>query len=798
MNLRFAPFILLMCLSFGLVTSGFAQYTISGRVQQHNSEDLIAAFVSVSLSSDTNQVVQVATTDEEGRFSLAVQKEMYMLSISYWGQTLYRQTLSVDQSVDLGILKVEDIQTKELDAVQVKGMRPGLRMEEGKLIFSPQNVSAGSVFDLLKVVPMLSVVDDAITIVGKGAANVMINGKWQRMDPGQLALYLKSLPAQQIEKIEIIKNPSAALDAESRNGYINIVLKGNRDKGIMGTGSLTLSHAKYFSQQADVNLNANFGKWQMNATLGFANRKSWMYGTNDIYFVAQHWREDNTQIGKTQAPSLALGVDYAINKKQAIGASLLWNRSDRNNTEANKTQIYNQSVIADSSLLMSGVNPENMESYAWNLNYVYQFDTSGKKIRFDLDQFANRFDREQEFLYFNFDKDGIQTGMSNPYQSGNGQHMDITTANLGVDLPLSMATFSFGGKLTFIRNRNKTSFYEYSNHDWVPDPQRFDHFQYDENTQAVYIKAAKTIRQWSMMFGLRAENTQTKGWSEVYQTKALNQYFQLFPSADLSYNPNEQNAFSLNYARRIDRPQFGMVNPFRWYHSQYAYTHGNPSVQPYFSHNIELTYIYLQKWTGNLSYYRSRDAFSEIELTKLNTPLRETIVDNFLGYDLLSLNLSANHNLFGRWLLTPQLSLSHYNIKSTRAEVPDSKSFSGYASLYNQFSITKKKNLLLDLSGYYIFPNNAGVMQFRNTWSVSTGLTYRLLDNKLAMSLNANDLFKTGVMRYHSTVNTILRARYVYRDSRYLSLTLRYTFNSGKAKPKEETPKANQEEMNRI
>ncbi|OJU76658.1 MAG: hypothetical protein BGO09_02695 [Bacteroidetes bacterium 47-18] len=777
----------------------YGQHRITGTVvtgpARHPVRDvLVACYPQDSLSNGFTSVL----TDSAGLFTFTVKDGRYNFEAVFAGNVCWSREIDVSGPVDLSVILIDTAASDVLEGTGIRERKQVLSIEQGKLVYHPPMQSVGSAFDILKTAPNVFATDESIQISGKGDAGIMINGRWERMPVAQVIDYLKSLPAERVEKIEIIRNPYAETDAENRSGYINIVLKGKWDRGISGTANAHTRNASLFSYGAGINLNGNTGKWQYGLNVSASEDRNTTNGSNILHFPDKYWVDSSRQVTSSRPLIFSVNADYRISEQHAVGGSLYWSRTPVSVSENNPSGIYNKSyTVLDSMLRTTGINPSLNNMGSANLNYTFDIDSSGKKLRLDIDHFSQWFDRKQDFTNYEYDNAGDETKAAQRYESGNEQLMAITTANLAVDLPVRWARLSFGGKLTSIRNINSTSFYERKGATWQPDHSRFDHFRYFENTQALYAKADRKVGKWTFMAGVRAENTQTRGVSEVYKIENTNRYLKLFPSADISYEYAPGNVLNAGYSRRIDRPMFVQVNPFRWYHTKYAFTHGNPSLQPSFSHNIELNYMLQMKWNFNAGYSRVNQMFSEIDLVDPVRHTRETLVDNILDIDIYNVQVSTSFNIRNRWLLYPQAGVSYTRVFSKVDYLQYSAGYFGYAAVYQQIALDKKRKFLLDLNTYYYAPRNYGVMQFKTLWAQSATITYGIADNRWQLSITANDIFRTSGMRYNSIVNETLRERSVYRDQQSVALTIRYNFKYGQQNAKKEKPVSNEEEMRR-
>lgn len=774
-----------------LKLSGQLLYEEDQKVAKHMQLQLI----SMTIGSDTLYTL----SDDKGHFNFNAAAGQYLLLVQDKQLIWHQQDIDLNKDTILDPVRLDHSLSSELEGFNVIAHKSSLQMREGRLIYTPPMLSAQSAFEVLQTTPTLAVGPESIEILGKGTPRIMMNGRWERMELSQLIIYLKSIPAAEVKRIEIIRNPGAELDAEATSGYINIVLKSRKVYGLNGSLAGSAAKAAFFHSDVMGSINASLGRLQLNANASLGGGRSKTNGNNNLHYDDKYWQEHNLQERPYRSRTLSMGADYQLSDRHSIGASGNLQLSDWTGEEYNTTQIFNLSrTRIDSSLLTEGLNPELLNNYSANINYTFNMDSSGRKLRFDLDHFVQSFGREQDFSNSQFDAAGRPLSTMRRFLSGNDQQMLITTADLQMDLPTRWAKISYGTKYTYISNRNKTSFYERINDSWTGDPARFDHFVYDETTYALFAKAGRTVNRWDINAGLRFEHTRTLGTSEVYNVRNKNEYSKLFPSLDVTYNRNERYTYSLNYSRRIDRPMFAQVNPFRWYHTQYAFTNGNPSLQPYFSHNIELGHIIRQQYFLNAYYTRSDNMFSELDVIDTGNNMRETRVENILNMNTWGMAASAQVNVWKRWLLMPQLGISYTQIFSKSDILDNSAGIFIYASIYQQVSLDKDRQWLLDLSSYYYAPRSYGIMQFKSIWAQSVTLTFSTRDKKWQFVLAANDIFRTAAMRYNSIINETLRERFVYRDQQRVGITARYNFEYGRTEARKQKRTANQDEMNRV
>lgn len=769
---------------------------LSGTITDSSNQAITGAVIYLTTTSQQENPL-TAVSSNDGYFHFSAPVNTYQLSISYFGKSVYQTKINLDKDTSLGHIMVSNAAlSRSLKEISIKADKPSVRLENGTLVFTPNVVSAGSAWDILKITPLLRVSNDEVSIIGKGAPKIKVDGKELHLTGAALNNYLKNIAANNVALIEVEKNALAEDDADNQNGFINIVLKKRQTDGFDGNAYLNYEQATYptFSGGATFNLFSKKLRWS--SSVGYNKGQSYELGTNKLRYPSFYLAERNTVIHNIQTPTLSTTLGYQINDKNDLQAGISYNKADFKNTINNLSSFFSDNNT-DSTLSTLGSNPQNMYNLALNVYYVHKFDTLGKQLIVDANHLRYGFDRSQELFSKQFDNHG-NIEKASGLQNGNDQKMQLTTLNIETKYPTKFAQLSWGAKITFIDNLNHSFFYDQAGTDWIPDNSRFDHFNYYENTQALFAKGSKTMGKWSLTLGIRAENTQAKGESIAYQQKEIQNYLMFFPSGSLSYQLNNNHVFSLTYTRNVTRPSYVQVNPFVNYLNDYSYFRGNPFLKPFYSQNFDLMYMLQQKWSFDLSYVKADNVFAELEKTEPQNEIRQGIIDNFLDYNIYTLSVNTSYKIAGVWQMSPGASASHMSIYSHDSSVESKQSVTGYLTLNNQINPWGSKNWFVDINGHYYFPNKSGIMQTNSSWGETFGITYQTTNQKIQCSLLANDLWKTDVMSYTSVVNGISRERYKYSDSSYVMLTFRYNFSHGKVRQILQREKGNAEEVQRL
>ena len=269
-----------------------------------------------------------------------------------------------------------------------------------------------------------------------------------------------------------------------------------------------------------------------------------------------------------------------------------------------------------------------------------------------------------------------------------------------------------------------------------------DYFRYKEQIYALYADYSREYSErFSMQLGLRMEHTRTTGISEAKDTEDKHDYTRLFPTVYLLYSPTDGHALNFSFSNRISRPSQNMVNPFPFYQNKYTYACGREDLKPSYTYNAELGYTLKNNFNVSAYYSYSDDVFFQVVDLDAETNVTSFLWENFMKTHAFGLNNSYTFRT--KWLQAyAQHGVSYRRTTSSAVTTsPEEKKWAYDASLRNTFFFNEKKTLLATLSGSYSSRQYQGIYLMSPTYSVSAGMLYRLLNNKLNLSLNVNNLF---------------------------------------------------------
>ena len=748
-----------------------SQIKISGQIKDEKNNPV--EFIEIQLQNKDSIIFKSELTNAEGKFIIETEKGEYSLLVRQLGVIYHEQKINVIQDTYIGIINITE-KEQQLQEVVITAKKKLIERKVDKLIFNVENsisASGGDAIDALKITPRVKVKNDNISMIGKNNMSVMLDDKLILLTGDELINFLKSIPSDNIKSIEVITTPPAKYDAEGNSGLINIKLK--KSKLNQWNASLRSSYIQSTYPKGSFGGNFDYQKNKLSlySNLNYVNGSNAPVETNKIYYPLGLWNEENKRRDFQNSVNGRIGADYKISEKFSVGMQYLGSFSKPRIAENSLTTIYNQTNSQiDSYINTLSENLGKNNNHSLNLNSTVVFDTIGKKMNINLDYFKFKNDDNRIFNTINL------------LSANNTSLQDIQNYSAKIDFehPLKWINLSYGGKLSFIKTQNNVNYFDTTLGTPIFVPTQSNEFNYDENTQAIYINGTKKLNEkWETQLGFRLENTQTEGVSKTLNQKNTNSYAKLFPTFYLTYTPNEKNSFSINYNKRINRPSYNRLNPFRWYSNPFSYTEGNPFLQPSFSNNLELNYTFNDNWSNSIYYSHTDNGFEQITIVDNTDNIQKTIAQNFFKTTIIGISESYTYNKL-KWLSTTfsfdwNYSKSESLIPITNQNLNGSNA---YFSISNDFNLNKNKTLLFNFSYWYNFKGTSDLDKNNAYSQLDASLKYFAFDKKLQISFNANDILSTNRPIYTSFTNNIQIDYKNYYDVRLFRLSLVYKFGN--------------------
>jgi outer membrane receptor protein involved in Fe transport len=761
-------------------------FVIKGKLVEQVSKAPIEYATFSLFSSVDSSLVTGVVSDAEGRIVIAVKdRGIYYAEINFIGfqpWTLERIEFNETNILDLGTLFLGS-STLNLEEVTVTERRTQMQMQLDKRIFNADanlTTRGADALQLLGEVPSVEVDPDGqISLRGSNDVNVLIDGRPTGIPASQL---LQSIPASQIERIEIITNPSAKYEAEGMSGILNVVLKKNGKGGVSSTIGTALSMG--IRPRYEGNASLAFKRDKINAYLNYSYnfRNRYSIGTIDkelilkdtSFFLNNNSLRDRPGISH----NLKLGLDYSLNSNNTLYFSSTLTPSARRGIENTDYLNYdtNFSFVEGSSRKASFEALDVSNSF--NLGWTYA-NSDDKKL--DIDLFHNTSQQTDNQFYNEFFFDEFLFEVEDPlletfdFMKGN----EVT--RLSVDYAQGLL---HGGKLElgyrydrlFIDNEIYSEFFDRNLNQFVSDGTLNNRFLYTQSINALYGTYAYKYQQWNFQLGLRYEGTQISG-DLVGSNSGFDRNFnQLFPSASVLLKIKEGWDMSFSYSKRVKRPSAGQLNPFTDYSDPYNLRSGNASLDPEIMDAVEIGMLRIwEKVTVNASLFGN---YTQDEINRFLYPFDEGVtlstfenvgesvrvgMEFFINYYPLKwirMNLSGN--------------IRQNTFLNTNVEIVNLSTTSMFFNYMSNFSLPRGVNFQISSRYRPGFATNQGkIYEFFN---VDFALAKDFLNNKLSVTIQGNDIFNTLRFKYDLIQSNIVQQTLRDWDSRRVGVAISYRF----------------------
>ncbi len=767
--------ILILVLVFPLIT--FSQISLKGKVIDNLGPVTGANIV---LQNENNKIIG-SITDIDGNFSLQAKEGKYKLTISFIGYTSYSKDLFINSDTNLNTIILKE-DTNTLDEVVITSRKKLVEQKADRIVFNVSNsiaASNGDAMDALKVTPGLQANDSGIAIFGKGNSQVMINGRLIPLTGEELTNYLNSISGEDIKKIEVITAPPAKYDAAGNGGLINIILK----SGVQNSWKNTISLLHNMDTYNFTNFRNSFSyrKNKLNLSASIDKTIGNIRGVEDfqVYYPNSTWDIDIDTKERKKALSGRLLLDYDISNTTTIGIQYFANQTKPGINDRSITRIINSTSTIDSLLVNNGNENQTRLSHSLNLHASTKLDTLGRTLSIDADYFTYEADRNRVFRTESFDTNNAFKNLNLAAISTSIQSIENKSLKVDMEHPLKTINVSYGARISSINSNSGLEFFNTESGSPIKDNNISNTFEYKENNQAFYVSTNKTINdKWQMQLGLRYESTQTEGFSQDLNETNKNSYSKIFPTAYLAYDKDDNNSFSFSYSKRIERPNFNNLNPFRVFISSNTYSEGNPFLQPSFTDNFELKHTYKRNLTTNLFLNIKKEMSGTIFTSDIETNTQIVTRDNFLNQYIFGLGESYTFNKV-KWLQSQNnFTLIHIKSEFTKPfDAPLQNGFAYIASSNNNIKLNQANNLQINAN--YESEVKYGLFSVGSTFSLDLGYSKKLLNNNLQFSIVVKDIFNTSALNnLESTVNGVRQVYGQQRNNRYVRFSLRYNFGN--------------------
>lgn len=798
-----------VCCSFlglfiGIITVHGQNHHITGRLTDHQEKPVGYAGIAVYKAADSVQVITV-TSDSAGYFNLPqLFKGKYWIRASYIGYLDFKSNLfELNESNPLqafgNIRLMED--SRSLQAVEIKSSRPLIEQRADRMVLNVENsiLSTGSTaLELLGKAPGVTVDEGgAVSLKGRPGTAVMINGKLTYLSGSQLVNLLKGTSSNTVSRIEIMSNPSSKYDAAGKGGMINIIMKNNVKTGFNGTVSANGGAGRAARFGGGTSLNYRSGKINLFGSYNYfyQNLKSYnendrlFYGNSNLAQASRSSAQQTTETAKLRSQNFRAGLDLYLDDKNTLGFLVNGGIGKYPSLQHTQNRLYakpDNALIRDARTLTEG--KEKWEDMLYNINYLHRFDDKGQELTLDFDyvNHYSKMDQELNTRYLGTSGTMLRNPSSRIGDVPSSNH--IYVARLDYTLPLGATVkLEAGWKGSEVSTENKLAYDTLRNGMYVPDLSASNHFKYKEQIQAAYVNVKESFGKFSIQLGLRAEYTATAGHQLITDSVVKRSYYKFFPSVILNQELNENHKLQLGYSKRIERPGYWDLNPFRVYEDPFSYEEGNPYLNPAIVNAFELGYSLRSKYHTVFSYNRTTDVISSIVgvLDNQNiTFLKPQNLATFINYGV---SMTGSFDFTGWWSGTQFINLFHNQFKINTIN-GDSEVLKGTSlSFDSQHNFKLSKNLKAELNGLYRSDEISGIFKTKAYYMISAGAKREFLNGKATLGVLVNDIFKSRKFRQSANFGGVSTQSYLRPDSRSAVLSFSYRFGGDAAAARQRT-----------
>lgn len=769
---------------------------LTGNVKSNSNP---VPFANVVLLNFEGNVITGTTTLEDGSFELIAKDGDYKLVLNSIGFNDFEKEISIQGQVNLGTIQLTESATN-LNEVFIESKKKIVEQKMDRLVYNIENKisnSGGDALTALKTAPGVLVQNNSINILGKGSSRVMIDSRIVELSGEDLNNFLKSIASADIKNIEIITNPSAKYDANGDGGLININLKNAKRDSWKNTTSLIYDKNKYSASTLRNSFSYSKNKLRFSASANAKIGNSQEKETLDINYPDGLWRLKNDSKIKEDNISGRISVDYDISEATTFGIQYLGNFTNPDRISDTTIDIYDTNNALESILKNNGYNDQNAKNNSFNAHFATKLDTLGRNMSFDVDYFTFDSKFDNNFVAKTFLPDMTFVEVNQSAKNTSAQGIDNLSVKADFEQPLKLINLSYGAKASFIKSNSNLHYFNTISGNPELDASQSNQFDYKENNQSIYVNGNKKFSdKLQIQLGFRVENTQTKGFSENLSQETSNNYLKIFPKFYVTYQLSDDQNLNFNYGKRINRPGFSLLNPFRSYINSNSYSEGNPFLKPSFSDNFEFTFSYKEMFRTNVFLNYTSQGYGVIFTS--NAPANTQIITRQNYYNEYYYGIGENFSgTITKWWEN-ESSLYLFGSKTnftTDLQAKPQNNVQVYFTTNNIFSVNETTKIEVDYS--YSSSVKKGLYKIGYMSGLSIGLQKSIFKNSVQVSLLANDIFNTSYLKnYKSTVNGIDQNYSENNSSRFVRLSLTYNFGNKKLNFKQHES-GNEEEKRR-
>jgi len=804
---------------------------VTGQVIEKESKQPLE-FANVIIQTMDNVTVAGGLTDAAGKFNLAVAPGTYNIKFDFIS---FKPTLisakQITGDTNLGVTAMAPDATV-LNAVEITAERSTVEIKLDKRVYTVGNdmmVKGGTVSDVLDNVPSLSVdAEGNVALRGNQSVTILIDGRPSNLAGSNVAEVLRLLPADSVDKVEVITNPSARYDAEGGGGIVNIILKKGKANGF--NGSVVANTGYPSNQGVSTNLNYRSTNYNLFSNIGYNYREN----PGNSFTNSEYLNDDNSTSSFTNEKRLnrrlRKGFNASVGMEWFIDSTTTWTNSVsfRRNTGNNPAKTYYDNFTADRTYTNTRFRNNAEEDKENNMQYsssiVKKFDTKGHELKVDASISRNVDDEDANIsdeILFTTD-----TSRNTYERTFNDQLEKRGLVQADYVLPLGEnGRFEAGYRGSFSSLKTDSRAETFTGGVYINNANYTNFLEYKEKVNAFYTQYGSKIGKFSYLGGLRWEDSNIDVNLLTTGTFNNKKYNNFFPSAFFSYEFSESSNVSLSYSRRINRPRGRFLNPFSGLSSNINIFRGNPDINPSKTHAIDLGYLkkwknitlsssaYLNITDDSFQFVRQRSgdyvtqvidgqdtvdpetgAVIPVGQADIRTPVTLTTPINLAKEYRFGFEFNINYNPYKWWRINSNFNFYRNQTKGDYTftyqdedgvTVNDFQNFNNTAYAWTtriNSKISLPYKIDWQLNGNYEGPQNNAQGRRVGVASANTALSKDILKDKATIALNVQDIFNSRKMKNETYLPGQIRS---YSEmqwrQRQITLSFTYRFNMSKS-----------------
>ncbi|MDA6069932.1 TonB-dependent receptor family protein [Flavobacterium sp. AC] len=783
---------LIMLLLWGSFAGYSQEISLSGKVVDGSHQAVPFADM-LLLQANDSVSYKTAQTNESGEFRFnGLAKGDYLLKLKTIGFEEYLKKITIQKDTILDIISLSEI-TNNLESVTITSKKPIVKRLIDRLEFGVENssLSSNNAWEILSKTPgVMTGTSGAISIRGSQSILVTINDKKVYLSGEELKQFLENTSGEEVKSIEVITNPPAKYEAQG-SAVLNIKLKKNVSQGYKGSVNTAYVQSMYPKGIVSTNQFYKGEKLSLAGRYGFGSGIYVNEGTDVVHYLKEDGSIDSRweSIMRRKSKSLAqnsyrLQASYEIDSLNTIAAGATgFIALQQEGDFTVPTFIYGGNGALDSLYVTRNNRTNPLKNKSYNMSFDHLFSEKEKvSVAADYTQ------------YWRQERQDITSAFSlpeqNPYRttrfiSDNVQDIQLFTAQTDYSNEIN-GTLEAGLKFGNVKAQSGLDYKDEIAGNLVNNPNKTSVFLYDESILAGYASYNKEFGKWSLKAGLRGEYTSLEGNSVT--TSEINQqrYFKLFPTFYGLYKPKEGHEIGISYGKRITRPQYSRLNPFRSYYNSYSYFMGDPKLLPTITHNLNLLYTLKNKYNFDLFYRLEKNPSMEISYQDYETNMLVYHFTNIKKDFAFGLEFNTNLTLYSFWESGIQAGLSYVE---DRFQGRDGNFYKNgkptyNTSISNRFVLTKKKDLNAELNFQYNSSSVQGTFVYSQTSSLSAAIRKKIWKENGEVYLIISDIYrgqKEKVVTDYADQYNYFKS---YADTQSFRLGLRYNFGNQKLENK--------------